>query len=42
MYTAETYLQTLDQVLLSCLDNFVVFARYVVLLAKPLIGNSIC
>lgn len=41
MYTAETCLQTLDEVLLSCLDNFVVFARYVMLLAKPLGGRSI-
>lgn len=42
MCTAETCLQTLDEMLLPCLDNFVVFARYVMLLAEPLHGNIIC
>ena len=40
MCNAETCLQTLDEVLLPCLDDFVVFARYVMLLAEPLHGTS--
>lgn len=40
IHSAKTCLQTLDEVLLACLDDFIVFARYVMLLAKALGGSK--